>query len=62
MTPVKLSSVLKDVPTGLWAALNPSEDKVVATGSTLHEARENARKTGEDDPVLVKVSRTRLIT
>lgn len=61
MTPIKLSEVLKSVPTGQWAALSKRQDRVLATGGTLHEALESARRTGVKDPIVVKVSRSRLI-
>ena len=52
---------LKDVPSGAWAALSRSQDRVVAVGSTLREALEKAKQGGEKTPIVIKVSRTRIV-
>lgn len=61
MSPIRLSQVVKDVPGGSWAALSKAQDRVVAIGTTLHEALEAGKKSGEKDPIVIKVSRTRLV-
>jgi hypothetical protein len=61
MPPIRLAEVTKDVPTGWWAALSKTQDRVVAIGRTLREALEGGRQSGEEDPIIIKVSRTRLV-
>jgi len=45
---------------GLWVALTADEKKVVGSGSTLKIAIEEAKKEGEQDPIMFKVP-TKLI-
>lgn len=42
---------------GQWVALSDDRSKVIASGATLKEARANARKKGNKDPILSKVPR-----
>jgi hypothetical protein len=61
MPPIKLAEVVRDVPAGCWAALSKAQDRVIAIGKTLHEALEAGKQSGEKDPIVIKVSRTRLV-
>jgi len=38
----------------LWIALNTAQDKVIATGKTLKEAIDNAKKISNEKPVLMQ--------
>lgn len=52
---VDLSKVLKDAPIGEWIALSRDRTKILGTGKTLEEALNAAKKTGEEDPIVLKV-------
>jgi hypothetical protein len=55
MSPLDLTSVLKDAPVGEWIALSHDQQRIVATAKVLHEAIEAARLKGEDEPIVLKV-------
>lgn len=38
----------------LWVALNTDQNKVIATGKTLKEAIDNAKKYSDERPVLMQ--------
>lgn len=38
----------------LWLALNKSLNKVLATGRTMKEAIENAKRNGDEKPVIMQ--------
>jgi hypothetical protein len=40
---------------GLWVALKDDEKTVIASGKTLKEAIEKAKKTGYSEPILFRV-------
>ncbi|MDO8548482.1 MAG: DUF5678 domain-containing protein [bacterium] len=40
---------------GLWVALADDEETVLATGKTLKEAQEEARKKGHKDPIFTRM-------
>ncbi len=55
MTPVDLTTVLKDAPVGQWIALSNSQDRIVGIGETLDQALAAAKQVGEEHPVVMKV-------
>lgn len=55
------SSLLEGIPEGTWVALSPDHQTVLATGTTLDEALEGARDTGEESPFVIRVCRLNLI-
>jgi hypothetical protein len=48
-----LSEILRPY-SNVWVALNKEETKVVGSGATPEDAVKEARKNGEDDPVLMR--------
>lgn len=40
---------------GMWVALHPETDEVVASGSSIEEAIEAAAAAGVTDPIITKV-------
>ncbi len=40
---------------GLWVALADDEEAVLASGKTLREALENAKKMGHNDPIMTRM-------
>lgn len=42
---------------GRWIAWDHEQTRIVASGTTLAEARRKAREAGESDPLLAKVPR-----
>ena len=54
MTPIDLTSVLKDAPQGEWLALSFSLDRIVAHSPNLGEAQEAAHQLGEKMPIMMK--------
>ena len=55
MSVIDLSKILEKHKEG-WLALTPDNKRLIATGDTLDEALENARKKGVKDPSLLKAS------
>ena len=47
--------ILREAKPNSWVAFSSDEERLVASGATYDEAVEAAEKSGEDDPVLVKV-------
>lgn len=47
--------ILKESAPNSWIALSEDESRVVGRGSTYFEAIENARESGEEDPLLLKM-------
>lgn len=50
-----ISRLLAGVPKGAWVALSKDEDRVIAYAAELQEALDKAKKTGETDPVVIRV-------
>lgn len=40
---------------GLWVALADDEETVLASGATLQQALDNAKKEGNKDPLMVRM-------
>ena len=40
---------------GLWVALNQDEETVIASGASLKEAADKAKKLGHSRPILMRV-------
>jgi hypothetical protein len=55
MSPIDLTTVLKDAPIGQWIALPRDQKRVVATAKDLDAAVEAAKAQGESDPILLKL-------
>lgn len=55
MSPEERVAVLKQTSPDSWLALSADEERVVASGKTFSEAVENARGSGEADPVLIHI-------
>lgn len=55
MTPIDLTTVLKDAPAGEWIALSNGQERIVATAPSLDEAVKAAKEKGEQNPVVLKV-------
>jgi hypothetical protein len=51
---INLSRILAHLK-GKWVALSSDEKRVVGKGITLEKALEQARESGEEDPILIKV-------
>jgi uncharacterized protein DUF5678 len=56
MIPLDLTEVLKNAPPGEWIALSEDQTRIVGVGETPGEAIEDARRNGEDNPFLTKVT------
>ena len=50
----RINALRKAVPDG-WVAFSGDESKVVAYGGTYDEVVSSAQKSGENDPIMVKV-------
>jgi hypothetical protein len=55
MSPLDLTTILKDAPTGHWIALSHGQERIVATAKTLDDAVKAAKEKGEDNPVVFKL-------
>ncbi len=55
MSPIDLTTVLKDAPAGDWIALSRGQERIVATAKSLDEAIKAAKEQGEENPVVMKV-------
>lgn len=55
MAIIDLSKILSKYKKG-WLALSPDNRKLIATGKTLGEALEKARKKGVENPGLLKAT------
>jgi D-serine dehydratase len=48
------AQALRDTKPDSWVALSEDESRVVGHGDTYREAVEEARRNGEEDPLLIK--------
>lgn len=55
MTPEERIRILREAKPDSWIALSADESRVVGRGSTFAEAVEEAKRQGEEDPVLLKI-------
>ncbi|HUJ93350.1 MAG TPA: DUF5678 domain-containing protein [Candidatus Bathyarchaeia archaeon] len=55
MSPEARIKALRDAPPNGWAAFSSDEERLVAYGKTYEEVVSNAEKSGEPDPVVIKV-------
>ena len=57
MSPMKTldEDLLSGLVPGSWAAISSDQDRLVATGRTVEEVLEEARKQGETHPFIVRV-------
>jgi hypothetical protein len=46
--------MLRDAMPDSWIALSEDESKLVGSGSTYREALDDAKRNGEEDPLLIK--------
>lgn len=52
---INLTKILKPyLNKDLWVALNRSQTKVLASGKTIDEAFNNAKKTSKEKPILMR--------
>ena len=58
MTDDERVQILSEAKPNSWVALSSDESKVAGRGDSYEEAVEDARKQGENDPVLIKVPDT----
>jgi hypothetical protein len=49
------SALLKDVPRGAWVAISADQHRVVSYGADMRKVLEDAKLTGEKDPILTRV-------
>lgn len=54
MTPINMKKIAKKYA-GLWVAIDREKSKPIASGVTLKEAVNEARKHGQSNPILTKV-------
>jgi hypothetical protein len=55
VTEINLSELIKPyAKENLWLALNKSLDRVLATGRTMKEAIDNAKKNSSEKPVIIR--------
>ena len=47
--------LLEGVPEGSWVSISRDQLTVLATGATLDEAHEGAKRAGEDSPFVIRV-------
>ncbi len=50
-----LAQILKGIPAGAWVALSNDNDKVIAFGADMQSVLSDAKKAGENTPLIVKV-------
>lgn len=55
MTPEERIRILREAKPDSWIALSADESRVVGRGNTYGEAVEQAKRQGEEDPVLLKI-------
>lgn len=55
MSPEARLKALREAPPGGWAAFSADEERIVAYGSSYDEVIKKAERSGEADPVVVKV-------
>jgi hypothetical protein len=48
-------SLLKDIPRGAWVAILSDQTRVVTFGAEVRGVLEEARKKGEQDPIILRV-------
>ena len=54
MAPAERAQMLREAKPDSWIALSEDESKLVGCGSTYREALDDARRNGEEDPLLIK--------
>ncbi len=53
--PIDLTNLIRPyAKENLWIALNTAQDKVIASGKTIKEALDNAKKISNEKPVLMQ--------
>jgi hypothetical protein len=51
-----LDVLLKDVPRGSWVAVSADRTRIVTYGTDLHEVVQNAKDSGEQNPIILRVA------
>jgi len=52
---LNLTELLKGVPRGAWVALSSDGDKLLGYGSDMRSVLEEAKKSGDKDPIITRV-------
>lgn len=55
-----LSALLAQVPSGAWVAISQDGSRVVAFGPEMRDVIEQARQSGEDDPIITRVPQSNM--
>lgn len=49
------AALLKDIPRGAWVAISADQHRVIAFGADMRKVLEDAKQTGEIDPIITRV-------
>ena len=52
---IDFTVLLKDVPLGAWVALSSDRTRVLKYGSDINKVLADAKATGEEDPIIMRV-------
>jgi len=52
---IDFSTLLKDIPKGAWVAISGDQTRVVTFGADMREVLQEARKRGDQDPIILRV-------
>ena len=58
MPALDLTELLKGVPRGAWVAISTENEKVIAFGAELRAVLDEAKKQGENEPLITRVPET----
>lgn len=58
MPALDLTELLKGVPRGAWVAISTENEKVIAFGAELRAVLDEAKKQGENKPLITRVPET----
>jgi hypothetical protein len=47
--------LLAGIKPGVWVAISPDQDRVIATGKTVDEVIRKVREAGEEEPFFIRV-------
>jgi len=47
--------LLKEIPRGAWVAISRDQTRVLNFGADVRDVLDEARKAGEDDPIIVRI-------
>jgi hypothetical protein len=55
---IDFSSLIAEIPNGAWVALSHDGSNVISFGSDMNEVLEEARSSGESDPIIIRIPET----